>query len=308
MKPARTDNRPRSNGAASHAAARNAASVLLSLKRGLRILEAIASSNGTATAKALSQETNIKIGTCYHILRTLEEEGYVVRLPGSRFGLGSRVAFLHDNLRAHLAPPPELLDILARLSADVGETVYISGWYGDSIVLQRYIEGRNAVHVRSLEIGYSGFAHARASGKAILAFLPAEKVQGYLALHPLARRTANTITDATVFLQHLREVTRHGYAVDREEFADGVSCVSAPIFDRNESPIGAYTVSLPSHRLESKLDEIAGAVKRAAIQASVALGFLGTYPPPSPLFRDEARPAARRVARNAARGAARGKG
>jgi DNA-binding IclR family transcriptional regulator len=259
--------------------------VLLSLKRGLRILEAIATSNGAATAKGLSHETHIKIGTCYHILRTLEDEGYVVRLPGSRFGLGSRVAFLHDNFRAHLAPPPELLDILSKLHEEVGETSYISGWYGDNIVLQRYIEGTNAVHVRSLEIGYAGFAHARASGKAILAFLPEDRVRSYLSIQRMARRTASTILDADQFVEHLRKVAQQGYAVDREEFADGVSCVSSAVFDRSHFPIGAYTVSLPSSRFNDRLPSLAQAVRKAGVAASVALGYLGTYPPESPLRR-----------------------
>lgn len=271
---------------ADNGAEKSATGVLLSLKRGLRILEAIAVSDGAATAKWLSKETRIKIGTCYHILRTLEEQGYVVRLPGSRFGLGSRVAFLHDNFRAHLAPPPEMLDILARLNDEMGETAYISGWYGDNIVLQRYLEGTHAVHVRSLEIGYAGFAHARASGKAILAFLPKERVRSYLSVHRMTERTANTITDADQFIEHLRQIAGQGYATDREEFADGVSCVSAAVFDRSEFPIGAYTISLPSTRFEDKLIPLANAVKRAAINASVALGFLGTYPPRSPLLRD----------------------
>lgn len=259
--------------------------ILLSLRRGLRVLEAIATSGGTATAKWLSQETGIKIGTCYHILRTLEEEGYIVRLPGSRFGLGSRVAFLHDNFRAHLAPPPELLDILSQLHAELGETTYISGWYGDNIVLQRYLEGVNAVHVRSLEIGYAGFAHARASGKAILAFLPEGRLRAYLAAHPPTRRTANTITDVDQLITHLKQVAVQGYAVDMEEFADGVCCVSAAIFDRGGFPVGAYTVSLPCNRFGDKAEALIGAVKRAAIQASLALGFLDTYPPPSPLLK-----------------------
>lgn len=263
--------------------AKSTTGVLLSLKRGLRMLEVIATSHGSATAKWLSKETRIKIGTCYHILRTLEDEGYVVRLPGGRFGLGSRVAFLHDNFRAHLAPQPELLESLSRLHEETGETSYISGWYGDNIVLQRYIDGTHAVHVRSLEIGYAGFAHARASGKAILAFLPEDRIRSYLSVHRMPRRTNNTIIDADRFVDHLRIVAHQGYAVDLEEFADGVSCVSATIFDRTEFPVGAYTISMPSGRYNERLNQVTSAVKKAAIQASVSLGFMSSYPPPSPL-------------------------
>ena len=265
---------------------KSATGVLLSLKRGLRILETIATSHGSATAKWLSKETRIKIGTCYHILRTLEDEGFVVRLPGSRFGLGSRVAFLHDHFRAHLAPAPELLETLTRLHEETGETSYISGWYGDNIVLQRYIDGTHAVHVRSLEIGYAGFAHARASGKAILAFLPEDRIRSYLSMHRMARRTTNTIVDADKFIDHLRQVAHQGFAVDQEEFADGVSCVSAAIFDRTEFPIGAYTISMPSARYAERLPLITAAVRKAAVQASVSLGFMSSYPPASSLLSD----------------------
>ncbi len=265
---------------------KSATGILLSLKRGLRILEAIATSHGSATAKWLSKETRIKIGTCYHILRTLEDEGYVVHLPGSRFGLGSRVAFLHDHFRAHLAPSPELLETLSKLHEETGETSYISGWYGDNIVLQRYIDGTHAVHVRSLEIGYAGFAHARASGKAILAFLPEDRIRSYLSMHRMARRTANTILEADTFVDHLRQVAHLGYAVDQEEFADGVSCVSASIFDRTEFPIGAYTISMPTGRYAERLPMITAAVRKAAVQASVSLGFMSSYPPMSPLLSD----------------------
>jgi DNA-binding IclR family transcriptional regulator len=102
----------------------------------------------------------------------------------------------------------------------------------------------------------------------------------------MPRRTASTITDADAFIDHLREVAAQGYAVDREEFADGVSCVSAPIFDRSDFPIGAYTLSLPSGRFAKRLPQLIEAVKRAGINASVALGYMGPYPPASPLLND----------------------
>ncbi len=152
--------------------------------------------------------------------------------------------------------------------------------------LQRYINGTHAVHVRSLEMGYAGYAHARASGKAILAFMPEDRIRSYLSLHRMARRTANTIIDVDRFVDHLRQVARVGFATDQEEFADGVSCVSATIFDRTEFPIGAYTLSMPSGRYAERLPLITAAVRKAAVQASVSLGFTGGYPPASPLLSD----------------------
>jgi IclR family transcriptional regulator, acetate operon repressor len=169
-------------GAVSHDEAKHNSGTLLTLQRGLRLLEAIAEGDCEATAKRLSHQLDLKRGTCYHLLRTLEEEGYVVRLSGGRFALGGRVAVLQDSLRETLAPPPQLMDILVRFHEQVGETVYIAGWYGEDIVLQRYIEGSHAVHVRGLEIGYCENAHARASGKAILAFLPVSRLRAFWSI------------------------------------------------------------------------------------------------------------------------------
>jgi DNA-binding IclR family transcriptional regulator len=265
--------------------ATNPSGTLLSLQRGLRLLETIALHNGEATAKVLSHQTGIKIGTCYHVLRTLEEEGYVVRMPGGRYGLGSRVAFLYDNLRVALSPAPELLEIMAQLHVKIGETTYISGWYGDTIVLQRYLEGSQAVHVRSLEIGYAGFAHARASGKAMLAYLSEDRIRSYFSMQALTPRTATTITNLDLLIDHLRGVARAGVALDNEEFSEGVSCIATTIFDRRRFPIGAYTVSLPSIRLAARRTVVTNLLLEAAMQASATLGFREAYPPPSALLK-----------------------
>src|SRR5690606_14785112 len=262
--------------------------ILVTLQRGLRLLEAVAEGNGEATAKSLSYRLGIKLGTCYHLLRTMESENYIVRLPGGRFGLGSRVAFLQDSLRSMLAPSPELLNILARLREEVDETTYLTGWYGDDIVLQRYLEGSRALHVRSLEIGYRGYAHARASGKAILAFLPESQVRDYFAWRGLPRRTAATITTLDTLLDHLRMTARRGWAVDHEEFSEGVVCIASPFFDRSAFPVGSYTVPIPAVRYAESGKALVRAVVGAAREASRLLGCPESHPPPSPLFAAEA--------------------
>ena len=57
------------------------------------------------------------------------------------------------------------------------------------------------------------------------------------------------------------------------------------VFDRSQFPIGAYTVSLPTNQFNERLPSLVSAVRKAAVRASVALGYLGTYPPESPLVR-----------------------
>jgi IclR family transcriptional regulator, acetate operon repressor len=268
-------------------ASKSDSGTLLTLQRGLWLLEAIAADNGNATAKTLSYRLGLKKGTCYHLLRTLEEEGYIVRLAGGRFTLGGRIAVLQDSVRAALAPLPQFVDLLVKLHERLEETVYISGWCEDDIVLQRYIEGSQAVHVGNLEIGYRENMHARASGKAILAFLPLAWLRAYFATRGLPPRTPNTITDLGSLVEHLETVARHGVAVDIEEFSQDVCCVAATIFDRKAFPVGAYAASVPAMRFEARRTELINAVQQAAVMASQYLGYSESYPPKSPLTQDD---------------------
>lgn len=286
------------------------AGTLLTLRRGLQMLEAIALSNGNATAKGLSRRLDLKKGTCYYLLRTLEEEGYVVRHTGGNFSLGGRIAVLQDSLRAGLEPLPQVMDMLVQLHERLGETVYASGWYEGDVVLQRYIQGSRAVHVRSLEVGYREHPHARASGKAILAFLPRPDLRSCVAKRGLEPRTANTIADMDALLDHLKGVARCGVAFDMEEHSEDVCGIAAPFFDRRAFPTGSYVVTVPATRFGARRAELVSEVREAAVETSRYLGYSGLYPPPiPPILEGEARDGrANRSSRRGADRATQGKG
>jgi IclR family acetate operon transcriptional repressor len=259
-------------------------SLLKTLQRGLLVLEHIAELDAQATAKLLSEQTGLRIGTCYHLLRTLQHEGYVVRLPGGRYALGPRVAFLHDRWQGQFVAMPELKAILRALRDRVNETSYIAGWQGNAIVLQDSLDGTNPVGVRYLTHGYRENPHARASCRSILSLLSEDRADAFLASYgELAALTENTITDRAELKENLREVAALGYALDDEEFAEGVCCCSAAFVDAGGFPIGSLTISAPTGRFEQKREEVVAAVMDAAHQASRLFGYEGSYPPPAEL-------------------------
>jgi len=246
---------------------------LHTLERGVRLLEAIAAGDGTATAKVLGRQLDLKIGTCYHLLRTLVGSGHVVRLPGGRYDIGPRSAALGRHLQRRAGPSPELAVILTRLHNRTHETSYLSGWYRGGLVLQHFLAGLHSLHVVNLDVGYTGHMHARASCKAVLAFLPREQVATMFEGVELAAVTARTITDFDELTRELARVRRQGYAVDDEEFDEGVACVSAPFFDADGAPVGAFTVSAPVTRFVVRQVGLTAGVREAA---SIATGLLRT--------------------------------
>lgn len=254
--------------------------VLLTLDRGIRVLEEIARQEGKATAKQLSAALRINVGTCYQILRTLHVNGYVSRLPGSRYGLGPRIAFLSDHYESSAAPPPELIAILRDLHGKVGESVYISLRHGSRLQIASYLEGTKAVRVGALHIGYSDHPHARASGKCFLAFIDPNERELYVDKEQLEPLTETTITDWAAFQEELEETRRRGFAVDHEEFTEGVACISTVLLGHDATPMGAFGIAMPAAVLPQRQDEIVELAMDAGRRGSEVLGYEGRYPPP----------------------------
>ncbi|MEQ4725335.1 IclR family transcriptional regulator [Nonomuraea sp. B19D2] len=252
---------------------REKTTVLHTLERGLLVLEAVAAAEGAATAKVLSRQLGLKLGTCYHLLRTLVATGYLVRLPGGCYDAGPRAASLSRHLQQRAGPSPELAVILTRLHNKTQEASYLSGWRHGTLTMQHYLSGLHAVSVGGLDVGYTGHMHARASCKAVLAFLPEEQVAAMFEGVELAPLTPRTITDYDAFVAELAQIRRQGYALDREEFSEGVSCVAAPFFDGSGSPVGAFTVSVPMTRFLPRQTWLTTEVREAS---SIATGLLRT--------------------------------
>ncbi|WP_052489263.1 IclR family transcriptional regulator [Streptomyces sp. 150FB] len=257
------------------------ATVLHTLERGLALLEAVAASDGTATAKALSRRLDLKIGTCYHLLRTLRAGGYIVRLPGGRYDVGPRASSLSRHLQRRSGPAPELVAILAQLHARTRETSYLSGWHHGVLRLQHYVADAPTDDVTGLDVGYAAHMHARASCKAVLACLPDDQLEAILSSRSLERLTPHTITDFAALTADLALVRRRGYALDQEEFTEGVACVSAPFF-AGQIPAGAFTVSVSIPRGSSLPVRLITPVRAAAELATgmVRSGRLSIEAPP----------------------------
>ncbi|OZM80862.1 IclR family transcriptional regulator [Pseudonocardia sp. MH-G8] len=244
--------------------------VLLTLQRGMRVFEHLVQA-GPQTAKQLASALGLRLGSCYHVLRTLVADGYAERDAEGRYRIGARTFALGRHLQQRNAVAPELSVILTRLHNASGETSYISQWRDGAVVLSQFLTGNRPIRVGNLEIGYCGDMHARASCKAVLASLPVEQVDTIFAGLTLRRLTPGTVTDYDELTVELAAIRRQGYAVDREEFAVDVCCVAAPFFGADGAPRGSFTVSVPHERFGRDRDRLLYRVREAADMATSLL-------------------------------------
>ncbi len=252
--------------------------LLLTLDRGIRVLEEIARSDGFATAKGLGSTLEINIGTVYQLLRTLQSHGYIHRLPGGRYQLGARIGYLIDRYQIQAAPPQAIVDHLHELHLMTDETVYASLAQGSGIAIVASREGTRRLRVGNSVVGYSAYPHARASSKAFLAYCDPKDLDDFFNDRELVRLTENTITEWDEFLVELAEIRRVGVAFDREEFDEGIACIGTVILDADGQPVGAYAASLPVARFVSDQAPVVAALLKAGENASRPLGYDGEYP------------------------------
>ena len=239
-----------------------------SVSRAARLMLLVASlpeSDRTAARLALALGTSLP--TAYHLLNTLVDAGIFVRGADKRYHLGIGVGVLAAAYEQQSEPPVSLVAPLRGISSTTGESTYLSAWrHGELQVLAR-VEGTHAVRVAELEPGFSGAAHARASGKVLLAYAPAATRASYLANHPLSPLTEHTIVSPERLDEELALVRTRGYATEEEEFREGVGCVSVPVVSSG-TLLGAFTVSAPIERYRHSVSAYVQALIVAADAAT----------------------------------------
>ncbi len=278
---AATGRRPGANGHRREAAERGG---IQSVDRALTLLETIAELGGETTLSRLAERTGLNISTCHHLLATLVQRGFVTKAVARRgYALGARILYLsHVCLQVDL--PRRAQSALDRINQVTGETVHLAALQGDALVNILKREARHAVRVDAGTIGTADAAHATATGKAMLAWLPEDEMRRIVMAHGMTRFTPNTITDFAALTEALRVVRRDGCAIDREEFRPGVICVGAAIRDQSGAVVGSISASAPSMRAS---DEHLARMRHEVIAATRALSVeLGA--PPSALERAKA--------------------
>lgn len=233
-----------------------------SVARAASILLAIARSDNGLTPKEMSSTLGISLQTTYHLLHTLSETGLIARNERNRFVVGLNAGVLAEALTRHLAAPEYLAPVVREIARETGETAYAVGWWNGEIVTLSVTRGHHAVHAAEVPHGFSRDAHARASGKLLLAFATPSVRDDYLRTHALRRCTAHTITTLKAMARECETIRQQGYSIDREELTSGLSCIAVPIAG-GLAPF-ALGLSAPADRFQKEFQRYLTALRRMA--------------------------------------------
>ena len=237
----------------------------------LAVLAALARQPGPVPAATLVRELGLPRSTVYHLLAELTAAGLAVHLPEEqRYGLGLSAlelgsAYLRQEPLARLARP-----VLARLVDRVGQSAHLAVLHGREVlyVVEERAPGRPSLVT---DVGVRLPAHLTASGRAMLAGLPAAQVR---ALFPAPAAFVDRHGLGPRSLSALRRV---GWAVEDGEVTPGFSSVAAAAYDHTGLPVAGLAVTFETADVDDAAPE---RLARAALSAAAELTRrVGGHPP-----------------------------
>jgi len=230
--------------------------------RTISILLAVADSPNGLKAKEIMEKLGLSRQVTYHLIHTMHGTGIIRKNDSNRYVLGLATVSIAEGFSRQLAPPEHLARRVRSIVAATGETAYAGGWLDGEIVALATARGESPVGAAQVPQGYSGYAHARAAGKLLLAMVDPATREAYLAKHPLDPRTSKTITDLDELKTEFERIRSQGYSIDHEEFHEGLQCLAVPV----EGLGGRFVlgISVPKQRFEGNFERYLGALLNVA--------------------------------------------
>lgn len=244
------------------------------------ILDAFPSPTTRLTLEQVARVTGLPRSTAHRILDQLVKLSWLAH-SSAGYALGSRSLGLGGTGGSHLELRHAAAPVLHELQLRTGTVAHLGILDGADVRYLDKVGGRFAAAVPS-RVGGRAPAHCTALGKAMLAWMPAEKVEAEFAAD-LRRHTSRTIADVALLHQELGRIrARNGLAFEHGECFADISCVAVAIRD-SEGPIAAISLVGDAR---TPMERVAPLVVKAAADITRQL-FAGTHPstPPAPMPR-----------------------
>ena len=221
---------------------------VLSLSRGLSVIESFAGYPGGRSIVEIAQSTDLSRASIRRILHTLELLGYVersrqvYRLKTQVLRLG--FSFLSSSSVIEAARP-----VLERITDSLHESSSMSMLdRGEIVYVARCAASR--VLAAGLSVGSRLPAYCTSMGRVLLAALPDEELNAYLRDLTPKTYTPRTIVKVSQLRKTIQEVRRQGYAIVDQELEAGLRSIAVAVYNRSDRVVAAINVGTHVSRVD----------------------------------------------------------
>ena len=226
----------------------------------LEVIEAFCESPYT-NISAISNQLDIPLPTVYRNIDNLLEAGFLAKDPADRISAGPRLRRLLYNSLARESSLAERRSLLQQLSDSIEETVSISVPRGHGLYYFDRVESHWPMRL-TLNPGDKLPMISSASGKLYLSTLPNETALRIFKNEKKNQTARLAIKRESEFIKELEKIRDNEFALDNEEFFDGMVGAAVPI----KSLDGRYSAFLSTHGLVARKSVEAARSEISALQ------------------------------------------
>jgi IclR family pca regulon transcriptional regulator len=265
------DSRPGGDAEAANEAAASDPSFMMSLARGLAVLQAFSDQRRSLTMAQISHKTGIPRASVRRCLHTLIQLGYA-EADGNNFTLKPKVLTLGYSYLSSTPLTVSAHPYLNHISRTLNESCSLAVLQDDEVL---YV-GRSAtsrIMSVSLTTGSRLPAYCTALGRVMLAHLEPAELDGYLERVPLKAMTEKTVVSKTRLKEILAEVRQAGYAMIEEELEIGLRSIAVPVRGASGRVLAALNVGAHAARVSSRkmTEEFLPVLQKGAQDLSILL-------------------------------------
>lgn len=245
---------------------------LKSVRTTFKIIECL-KRDTSGSVSAIAEQLDLPKSTVHSHLTTLNQLGYLTNDDGTyrlsyRFVHLGRTIEQSRELRRIVSPTVEAL------ADETGEQAYFAIEENGLATNIAVAEGERSIRRQFLPGGQARMTNT-ATGKAILAHLPPERIDEIVRRWGMPREAPGTITDEDELAAELETIRTDGIAYAREETVKGVLEVAMPILDEDGRSRGAVEVAGPIKRLDDdkRHRDLVEAIETAVNEIEVSLSI-----------------------------------
>ncbi len=236
-----------------------------------RVLKLLAAKPGQ-TVLQISRVLNVPRTSVLRIVTSLVREG-LLDADGTAYTLGPALIYLGVRAMDGIDLTGLAQPLLKRLSMATGETAHLAMLADDASLLLEVCQSPLPIRAGA-PAGTRADLHCSATGKVFLSWNYIDQLDDFFARMQPTTRTARTITSAEKMHKEIALILKRGYAVDEEEFFDGIRCIAVPVPDsRGRVTLALGVTGVTTRFTRARIPECAVQLKTAAAELSAALGY-----------------------------------
>jgi IclR family pca regulon transcriptional regulator len=217
------------------------------LARGLSVIQVFGREHAELTLSEVAQRAALSPATARRCLRTLQRLGYVGQ-AGNRFCLRPKILSLGSSWLDAARVEEVIVPLLREVVSETGDSSSVAILDGDEVLYVANFSAKRLVRLTA-GVGARFPAYAVSMGRVLLAALPAESLDAYLARLDPEPLTPQTVTDKAALRAIIDAVRRDGCVAVKDELEDGLGAVAVPVRGKDGRVLASLNCSAFSPRL-----------------------------------------------------------